>query len=537
VTTLAEIDGGKLVVKALKQEGVECIFGLSGGHIDPIFQACKDEGIRLIDVRHEQAAVFMAEGWAWVTGKPGVAVVTAGPGVTNAVTGLWNALGRCAPVIVFGGRSALREFEMGSMQDMDSLGLAKTVTKWARAGYETRRVAEYVSMAFRQAMSGRPGPAYLEFPMDILYARVKEEDAVIPAHYRPDVGPEGDPDLVGKAVDLLLGAQRPVIVAGTGIWWAHASKELGEFATLTGIPVSAPHGLIPADHSLCMPVRGAGLRRADAVLLIGARLDFRRGFGRPPAFSADSRWVQVDIEPTEIGRNRPIDVPIVGDARAVLKQMIAAAQKRLKNPRELPWVKECWLEAAQQQKQVDALASSDSVPIHPLRMCREVRDFIDRDATVIVDGGDITGYAYAVMQSFEPGHFVSVVPTGTLGVGTAYAMAARVARPDKQVVLINGDGSFGLNGMEFDTMVRHNLPVVCLISNDQAWGMVKRDQVRHGPDRAVGTTLRFARYDKMVEALGGYGEAVERPQDIRPALERAFASGLPACLNVRVSGP
>ena len=182
---MAEIDGGRLVARMFKQEGVECIFGLSGGHIDPIFQACLDEKIRLIDTRHEQAAVFMAEGWAWVTGKPGVAVVTAGPGVTNAVTGLWNAQGRCAPVIVFGGRSPMREFEMGSMQDMDSLALAQTVTKWARAGYETRRIAEYVSMAFRQAMSGRPGPVYLEFPTDVLYGKVDEAQAIIPTSYRP----------------------------------------------------------------------------------------------------------------------------------------------------------------------------------------------------------------------------------------------------------------------------------------------------------------------------------------------------------------
>jgi len=534
---MAEIDGGRLVARIFKQEGVDCIFGLSGGHIDPIFQACLDEKIRLIDTRHEQAAVFMAEGWAWITGKPGVAVVTAGPGVTNAITGLWNAQGRGAPVIVFGGRSPMREFEMGSMQDMDSLALAQTVTKWARAGYETRRIAEYVSMAFRQAMSGRPGPVYLEFPTDVLYGKVDEAQAVIPTSYRPIAGPQGDPDLVKKAIDLLLKAERPVIVAGTGIWWAHASAELQEFAELAGIPVSAPHGLIPADNEFCLRGRGGSLRRADAVLLIGARLDFRRGFGRPPVFAENGRWVQVDIEPTEIGRNRPIEVGIVGDARAVLKQFIAEAHKRLRGKRDSAWANECRLEAAQQQKQIDTMMNSDAVPIHPMRMCREVRDYIDRDATIIVDGGDISGYAFAVLQSFEPGHFIGITPTGTRGVGTAYAMAAKIARPNKQVVLINGDGSFGLNGMEFDTMVRHNLPVVCLISNDQAWGMIKRDQVRKGSDRVIGTQLRFARYDKMVEALGGYGEAVEHPQDIRPALERAFASGLPACLNVKVSGP
>ncbi|MDP2919485.1 MAG: thiamine pyrophosphate-binding protein, partial [Dehalococcoidia bacterium] len=500
---MAEIDGGQLVARVLKQEGVECIFGLSGGHIDPIFQACHDEKIRLIDTRHEQAAVFMAEGWAWVTGKPGVAVVTAGPGVTNAVTGLWNAQGRGAPIIVFGGRSPLREFELGSMQDMDSLSLAQTVSKWAKAGYETRRIAEYVSMGFRQALSGRPGPVYLEFPTDVLHARVSEDQAVIPTQYRPTAGPQGDPDLVTRAIDLLLKAERPVIIAGTGIWWSQASKELREFAELTGVPVSAPHGLIPGDHPLCLRGRGAGLRRADVVLLIGARLDFRRAFGRAPMFATDSRWIQVDIEPTEIGRNRPVEVGLVGDARAVLKQMFAEAQNKAGAKRQLPWVEECRQEAAQQQKQLEGLMNSDAVPIHPARMCKEVRDFIDRDATIIVDGGDISGWAFQALQSYEPGHFIGVAPTGTLGVGTGYAMAAKVARPNKQVVLVNGDGSFGLNGMEFDTMVRHNLPVVCVISNDQAWGMILRGQRQRGEDRIVGTRLRFSRYDKMVEALGG----------------------------------
>ncbi len=534
---MAEIDGGRLVAKVLKQEGVECIFALCGGHIDPIFQGCKDEGIRIIDTRHEQAAVFMAEGWAWTTGKPGVAVVTAGPGVANAVTGLWNASGRGAPIIVFGGRSPLREFEQGSLQDMDSLSLAKTVTKWARAGYETKRIAEYVSMAFRQALSGRPGPAYLEFPMDVLFTKVEESEVTIPVDYRPTAGPQGDPALVKNAVDLLLGAERPLIIAGGGTWWSQAADELQGFAELTKIPVSKGFtsgghvGLAP-DHPLYL-ASGVGDGRADVVLLLGARLDFKLGFGRSPRFKEDGKWIQVDIEPTEIGRNRPIDIGIIGDARAVLRQMIEEAQDRCQGRKELPWIDECRELAEKRQEHNESQMNSDAVPIHPARLCREIRDFIDRDATFIVDGGYTTGWASRAIKSYPSGHMLTFGSTGTLGVGPSYAMAARVARPDKQVLLLSGDGSFGLNAMEFDTMVRHGLPIVCVIANDEAWGAIVYDQLRRGPDRVFNTQLGFVRYDKVVEDLGGYGEAVEKPEDIRPALERAFASGLPACINVR----
>lgn len=530
---MAEINGGRLVAKVLKQEGVECIFGLSGGHIDPIFQGCLDEKIRVIDTRHEQAAVFMAEGWARVTGKPGVAVVTAGPGVTNAVTGLWNALERASPIIVFGGRSPLKEFEWGSLQDMDSLSLAQTVTKWARAGYETKRIAEYVSMAFRQALGGRPGPTYLEFPVDVLGAKVAEKEVTLPKNYRTTARPQGDPALVKEAVDLLLGAERPLVIAGSGVWWSQAAKELREFIELTKIPLSRGQGSVPADHPLYLGITSAATQRADVVFLLGTRLNFMLGFGRPPMFSEDSRWIQVDIEPTEIGRNRPIDIGIIGDAKAVLKQMIEEARDRCQGRKELPWVEECREQLKSQQEQFEPLLNSDSVPVHPARLCKEIRDFIDREATIVVDGGDISVWSFLSLKSYQPGHFLGVTPSGTLGVGTSFAMAARLARPDKQVLLLNGDGSFGLNGMEFDTMVRHKLPIVCVISNDGAWGMVKHEQQVKGTDRVVGTELGFVRYDKVVEALGGYGEAVEKPEDIRPALERAFASGRPACINVR----
>ena len=533
---MARINGGKLVARVLKQEGVEYIFALSGGEIDPIFQGCTDEGIKVIDTRHEQAAVFAAEGWAMMTGKPGIAAATAGPGFTNAVTGLWDAFGKACPIIVFGGRTGIQNFELGALQDMNSLELASAITKWARAGYETKRIAEYVSMAFRQALGGRPGPVYLEFPVDVLNAEIEEDEVVLPTNYRTDARPQGDPEMVRQAVDILLKAERPLVIGGMGLWWSQAADELREFIELTGIPFNSSIGSssLPADHPLCLNPR-VGTDQADAILVIGKRMDFLMAYGRAPQFNKDSKWIQIDIDPTEIGRNRPIDIGIIGDAKAVLRQMSDEAHDRCQGRKELPWVEQCQKLVMGQQEQMAGLMNSDSSPVHPARLCREIRDFLDRDATIVMDGGEISGWGFRVLRSYYPGHMLSILPTGTLGVGPSYSIAARLARPDNQVLYLSGDGSFGLNAMEFNTMVRHNLPIVSIISNDGGWGVIKRLQQNRGTGRVVGSDLGYVRYDKVVEALGGYGEAVDKPEDIRPALERAFASGLPACINVRTS--
>ena len=534
---MGKINGGRLVAKVLKHEGVECIFTLPGGQIDSIFQGCLDENIRIIDTSHEQAAVFMAEGWARVTGRPGVAVVSAGPGVTNAITGMCNALGTGSPVIVFGGRSPLKEFEGGSPLDLDSLPIVKTVTKWARSGYETKRVAEYVSMAFRQALGGRPGPAYLEFPMDVLEAEVEEDEVALPKDYRTAARAQGDPSHVHEAIDLLLGAERPLVIAGSGVWWSQAATELQEFIELTKIPVACVdmgQGSLPADHPLCLGNNVFASGQADVVLLLGTRINSRFRFGRPSVPGENSKWIQVDIEAAEIGRNYPINIGIIADAKAVLRQMIQETQDTYGERKELPWVEECREQLRQREVRNEALMNSGSVPVLYTRLCKEIRDFIDRDATVVIDGGEIAAWGIRSIKSYQPGHTLGVAigNSWTLGVGTAFAMAARLARPDKQVLLLSGDGSFGLNAMEFNTMVSHNLPIVCVIGNDGAWGAIKRSQQAKGFE-VIGTERSFVRYEKVVEALGGYGEAVDRPDDIRPALERAFASGLPACINVK----
>ncbi|MBI2287787.1 MAG: thiamine pyrophosphate-binding protein [Chloroflexi bacterium] len=535
---MSKITGGQLVVKALKQEGVNCVFALCGGHIDPIMQGCLNEKVRLVDARHEQAAVFMADGWARVTGQPGVALVTAGPGVTNTITSLWSASECFSPIIVFGGRSILSEFEMGSLQDMDTLTLVDSVTKWRRGVYQTRRIPEYVSMAFRQALSGRQGPVYLEIPWDILRGEVEEEEVPLPTGYRTKARAQGDPTMVKKAVDLLLSAKRPIAIAGSGVKWSGAGKELQELIELIKLPVTLGQmgrGAVPDDHPLCCGPTRVGTREADVVLIVGTRLNFQLAYGRSPLFAEEAKFIQIDIEPTEIGHNRPIDVGICGDAKAVLKQMIDEARDRCKGRKELPWVAECRDYLKGRREQLELNMNSDIMPMHPARMCKEISEFLDKDATIVMDGADITLWANTIFRANQPDHWFDNAPTGCLGLGTGFAIAAKIARPDKQVFLLNGDGAFGFNSMEFDTMVRHNIPVVCVVGNDGGWGQIKQGQVARG-GKVFATELGYVRYDKMVEGLGGYGEFVEEPEDIKPALKRAFASGLPACINVKCAG-
>ncbi len=533
---MAQIDGGHLVARMLAQEGVKYIFTLCGGHISPIYEGCADEGIGVIDVRHEQAAAHAAEGWAKVTGQPGVAVVTAGPGVTDTVTAVANAFQAPSPMILIGGRSPLAQWEMGALQEIDHVEFLKPITRWARAVLETRRIPEYLSIAFRHACAPKPGPAFLEIPMDVLNGSVEESQVVFPNKYRTEARPQGDPDLVEKAAELLLAAQRPVAIGGGSIWRCQASGELRQFIEMANVPVflnGMGRGSVPPDHPLFFSYcRNFALGQADVVLISGAPFDFRLGYGRPPAFHPDARVIQIELDATDIGRNRAVEVGIVGDVKHVLRQLTQEYSRRAPMRKEPAWVERLKQAEARIQQAEEPYLNSDAVPIHPLRLCKEVRNFLDRDATVIGDGGEIVQFASRVLAAYYPGHWLDPGQLGCLGVGTGFAMAAKLARPDKQVLIMNGDGSFGLNAMEFDTMVRHCLPVVSVIGNDGAWGQMKHGYLaRYG--RCVGVELApGTRYDKMVGALGGYGEFVERPEDIRPALERAFASERPACVNV-----
>jgi acetolactate synthase-1/2/3 large subunit len=530
--------GGWLVARILKREGVEVVFTLSGGHIAAIYDGCVREGIRVVDTRHEQAAVHAAEGWAKCTRRPGVALLTAGPGVTDGVTGVANAYLAGSPVLVIGGAAPLSLWDRGALQEMNQIDLLRPITKWARTVHETGRIAEYVAAAFRQMLNGKPGPVFLEIPMDVLN-NLADTDNVAdpgePSSYRPAGPVQPTPDQVERAAALLEQAERPVIMAGSAVWWCDGAEALRELAERIQAPVylnGAGRGCLPPTHPLFFSAsRRKALEGADTILAIGTRMDFRLNHGRPPLIPAEARLIWFDLAGEDIGVNRGAEVGLVGDVGIAMRQ-VAAASKPYNGERA--WLRFIREEEARTWERDAAALNSDAVPIHPMRLCKEIRDFIDEETTVIGDGGDIVSYGGRVINVYRPGYWLDAGPMGTLGTGTGFAMAAQLARPGQRVLILHGDGAFGLNGMEFESMVRHKLPVVSVIGNDGAWGQIKHPQKALIGHATAAELAPGIRYDKMVEALGGYGELVERPEEIRPALERAFASGLPACINVLI---
>ncbi len=531
--------GGKLAAKALKAAGVECVFTLSGGHVMPIYDGCLDEGIRVVDVRHEQAAVHAADAWARLhPGKVGVAILTAGPGVTDGVTGVANAWRANSPILVFGGQGPFDNMRRGSLQEMDHVSLMKPITKWADACYQTGRIAEYVENAIRTAVSGIPGPAFLEIPMDVLMGPVDLDATPVPAFRDYRVSVCADPTMIEQAAEIVRAAERPMVMAGTSIKWSEAGDALRRFAEATHIPVytnGMARGQLPMNHpQFFNRTRKDALRDADVVILAGTPLDFRMKYGG--SIPADTKIVQLDLDETLIGQNRSADIGLVGNLGRNLDAMLAAldAAGGVDHSAYSDKLRSGEVEAN------EALASqldSDEVPIDPMRLCREIADFVAADDEMIVigDGGDIVAQASKVLEVPPNGTWMDPGPLGTLGVGMPFALAAQIAHPDRRVMIVYGDGSFGLNGFEYDTAVRFGLPIIGIVGNDAAWGQMLRPQAMiYGGERLVATELNATRYDLVVEALGGHGEHVTEPDQIRPALERAAASGKPALVNVEM---
>lgn len=520
--------GGELLGRALKREGVDALFYLMGGPTYEIINSSQDEGIRTVDVRHEQAAAYMAHAYARVSGKPGVCVSTSGPGTLNMATGIYNAFCECVPVVMLAGASALGQWGTGAFQEADQVEIYRPMTKWVFRAAHATRIPELVATAFRQALTGKPGPAFLDLPGDVLYTKVNADDIEWPTSTRTEARPQGDPAAVKQAIELLTRAERPLIFAGSGTLWSRASDELRQFVELTDVPfytTPQARGVVPDDHALSFPAaRSLAFREVDVLLVVGSRFNWMLQFGR--RFTARTRVIQVDIDAGEIGHNRSVDVGIVGDAKAVLRQMLAEADGRFPRRGRSPWAERLAEDDERHWKETEPLLTSDKQPIHPLRLCQEVREFLPRDAIVVVDGNEILHFGRQSIPTFFPGHRLNSGVTGCMGVGLPYGIGAKVAKPDKPVLVLHGDGSFGMNAMELDTAVRHNLPVVCVISNNAGW--TAREPGFRKPGRELGHT----RYDKTAESLGCYAEHVEKPEDIKPALERAFASGRPALVNV-----
>jgi thiamine pyrophosphate-dependent acetolactate synthase large subunit-like protein len=523
------MNGSELTARALAREGVDTLFFLMGGPTMDILRGCRSQGIRLVDARHEQAAAMMAHAYARIKRRPAVCSAASGPGVTNLVTGVANAFVDCSPLVVLGGSSPVSQLGTDAFQELDQLGMMRPITKWAERIHDASRVPEIVSRAFRIAMSGKPGPVYLDLPGDVLYEEGGDSvpDLATPSWARQRT--EGDPDLVKRAVDLLAASHRPLVVSGSGLIWSDAGEQMKRFVEPLGIPVyTTPQGrgVLPEDHRLCLlNARSKAFRQADLIILVGTRPNYVISHLKAPRFDADAKIIQIDIDPEELGHNRNVDVAIAGDAGAVLDQLAEAAAGQVPRTRFQPWYEHLEAINAIARTEQEELMGNDQVPIHPLRLCKEVRDFIDRDAILAVDGQEILNIARQSIPTYELGHRMNSGPFGTMGVGLPFGLGAKVAAPDKQVVVLHGDGSFGLNAMELDTAARHGLNVICVISLNGGWSA---DPAHEKPGRELG----YTRFEDMARALNCYGERVESPDQIRPALDRAAASGKPAVVNV-----
>lgn len=537
-----QISGGHLVAKALKAEGVDTIFTLCGGHIIDIYDGCVDEGIDVIDVRHEQVAAHAADGYSRITGKPGCAVVTAGPGTTDAVTGVANAFRAESPMLLIGGQGALSQHKMGSLQDLPHVDMMNPITKFAATVPHTERAADMVSMAFRECFHGSPGPSFLEIPRDVLDAKVPVDKARIPqaGGYRATTRSAGDPDAVQKLADLLVKAEKPCILLGSQTWTCRATDSAVKLVRELNVPAfcnGAGRGTLPPGDPLHFQLaRRYAFQNSDLIIILGTPFDFRMGYGK--RLSPEATVVQIDLDYRTVGRNRDVDLGIVGDADAVLTALSQAASGRTDNGASgrRAWVQELReVESAALTKRLPR-QHSDSSPIDPYRLVHEINEFLTEDSIYIGDGGDIVTFSGQVIQPKAPGHWMDPGPLGTLGVGVPFAMAAKKACPDKEVVCLFGDGAFSLTGWDFETMVRFDLPFVGIVGNNSSMNQIRYGQIaKYGEDRGrVGNTLGDIPYSKFAQMLGGYGEEVHDPADIAPALQRARESGKPSLINVWV---
>ncbi|TFF93550.1 MAG: thiamine pyrophosphate-binding protein [Promethearchaeota archaeon] len=558
---MAKVNGAQLIVRALSNQSVKVIFTLCGDN-DLIYNYCQDKecaetGIDLIDFRHEQATGHAAMGYYLATGEVGVCSTQSGPGITDLFPAIPIAWDSSIPLVAICTTTAMMEFEKLAMNEIDVAPAFRPITKWTGYCYETCRLPEYVNMAFRIATTGRPGPVLLLVPFDVIVGETDDKLDIVKQAFIPKEmlravhAPYGNQEMIAKAIDLLLKAESPLIIAGTGAGFSNAKEQLVEFAELTKIPVGVwgfGLGTFPPDHplyfGLANPLDGPGtalLQKVDVALILGSRVTAMFNFGYMPCFSDNAKLIQVDIEAEEIGRNRGIDVPIIGDVKNVLSQLIEQAKSYIEQPKnETEWNQIIREELEKFYKRIEKDGSSDKVPIMPQRLVKEISEFMPKDGYIILDGGDTTVWGLTMLKSYFPR---SVYFSGGLGIqhlggGIPAAIATKYAHPDKKVLVLTGDGSFLFNGKELDTARRYDLPFVVVISNDRLWGMVARGQkIAHGRKYfGLGSSLSDeTRYDKYAEAFNCYGELIKAPDEIKPALERAFNAKIPAVLDVRVN--
>jgi acetolactate synthase-1/2/3 large subunit len=522
------LHGGRLVARRLKAYGVRKLFTLSGGHLFSIYDGCRAEGIDIVDVRHEATATFAAEGWAKVTREPGVAALTAGPGVTNGMSAIASAQSNHSPVLVLGGRAPAMRWGQGSLQEIDHVPFVRPLVKLAATAGATDEIPVLLADAWQAMRTPHTGPAFVDLPLDVVFMEGREPEDLAAPGPRPSAG-RADPAALDRAVALLRDAERPVIMAGTDLYWGHGEDALRALAEARRIPVflnGLARGCLPADHELAFSRgRSAGLKGADVALVIGVPMDFRLGFGG--AFGEETDIVAIDVAEPERDHPRPVAAELVGELADILGALAASG-----GPDTGDWV--AHLRAVETEKRAaerEQLADPRA-PLHPMRIYGELAQVLDRDAIVIGDGGDFVSYAGRVVPSYAPGCWLDPGPFGCLGSGPGYALAAKLARPDRQVVLLLGDGAFGFSGMEFDTLARHGVHVVGVMGNNGIWGLEKHPMEFLYGYSVAAELAPETRYDQVVEALGGHGALVREPGELRPALERALAADGPALVNV-----
>ena len=536
---MKKVLGGALIAEVFKREGVKYIFGLAGGHIYAMMEGAEERGIKYIGVRHEMTASFMAEGWALVTGTPGVCTGTAGPGFTNMVTGLASAANSKTPVVCIGGKCMVTENDRNDLQDIDQISMVKHICKHARTVLEVERIPEYVGRAIAACKTGRPGPVYLEIPRDIADTEVDLASVEFQNNYTNSSKCVADPEVVAQAVELINKAERPVLVVGSGVRFAKAHEELQAFVEKTGMPMFARHagrGTVPEDHPLSLGLAShtnftfaKAVAKSDLVVIIGTTAGYTMN---RKVFPKETKIIRVDIDPVEVNNQLDATIAIVGDAKNVLKQFNASVTAKVN--KEWPqFLRD--MKARVMQKFMPLFTCEDN-PIHPVRLIGELQKRLDKDTILVVDGGDSAGWARNLLPVLSPGGMPGIISSGfgALGVGAGYAMAAKLAFPDKKVILFTGDGAFGYYATETETAVRYGINYTTIILNDMQWGMIRRSEANKSADKAdfVGLDLSNTRYDKVVEALGGHGEYVTEAKDLGPALDRALQANKPSCVNV-----
>ncbi|EID11837.1 hypothetical protein MXEN_14885 [Mycobacterium xenopi RIVM700367] len=522
------VHAGRLVARRLRASGIDTLFTLSGGHLFSIYDGCRSEGIRLIDTRHEQTAAFAAEGWSKVTRVPGVAALTAGPGVTNGMSAMAAAQQNQSPLLVLGGRAPAARWGMGSLQEIDHVPFVTPLARFAATAKSADDCGRLVDDALRATLAAPSGVAFVDFPMDHVFSPCDDDGSPGALTDLPAPSPP-DGDALDRAASLLAKAQRPVIMAGTNAWWGHAEAALLRLAEERRIPVlmnGMARGMVPADHPVAFSrVRSKALGEADVAVVVGVPMDFRLSFGA--VFGPQTELIVVDRVEPDREHPRAIAAGLYGDLSATLAALADTSGRDHED-----WIARLRAAETAARDLERAELADERVPLHPMRVYAELAPLLERDAVVVIDAGDFGSYGGRVIDSYVPGAWLDSGPFGCLGSGPGYALAAKLAQPERQVVLLQGDGAFGFSGMEWDTLVRHGVPVVSVVGNNGIWALEKHPmEALYG--YSVAAELRpGTRYDEVARVLGGHGELVSTPAELRPALERAFGSGLPAVVNV-----